>query len=92
MFCTYEYRQMVKSEFFDALSTAEKQAHDYWSKLEVDFSKADAQRKQIRDQFLYAEQDLAATKGHKQALQEQLLEVNELQERSFRWKIINPTF
>ncbi|KAL6577101.1 hypothetical protein OROMI_011377 [Orobanche minor] len=34
---------MVKSEFFDALSSAEKQAHDYQSKFEAlneDFSKA----------------------------------------------------
>lgn len=33
----------MKSEFFDALSSAEKQAHDYQSKFEAlneDFSKA----------------------------------------------------
>ncbi|KZV48188.1 hypothetical protein F511_20321 [Dorcoceras hygrometricum] len=34
MLCTYQCRQMVKSEFFDALSSAEKQARDYQSKFE----------------------------------------------------------
>ncbi|CAA0824809.1 Mitotic spindle checkpoint protein MAD1 [Striga hermonthica] len=74
MLCTYQCRQMVKSEFFDALSSAEKQAHDYQSKFEAlneDFSKADAERKKIRDKLFNAEQELAAAKGREHALQEQ---------------------
>ncbi|KAL6982255.1 hypothetical protein U1Q18_050024, partial [Sarracenia purpurea var. burkii] len=75
----------VKSEFFDALNSAEKQAHDSQSKLEAlteDFCKTETERKKLRDQFFRAEQELAATKGREQALQEQLLkEVNDSQER-----------
>ncbi|KAI8532019.1 hypothetical protein RHMOL_Rhmol11G0180400 [Rhododendron molle] len=85
MLCTYQCRQMVKSEFFDALSSAEKQAHDYKSKLEAlndDFCRAETERKKFRDQFFFVEQELAATKGREQALQEQLLkEVNDSQGR-----------
>ncbi|CAA2933888.1 mitotic spindle checkpoint MAD1 [Olea europaea subsp. europaea] len=75
MLCTYQCRQMVKSEFLDALSSAEKQARDYQSKLEAlsdDFSKAEAERKKFRDQFFNAEQELAAAKGREQMLQQQL--------------------
>nr|XP_016500350.1 PREDICTED: mitotic spindle checkpoint protein MAD1-like isoform X1 [Nicotiana tabacum] len=85
MLCTYQCRQMVKSEFFDALSSAEKQARDSQSKLETlndDYLKADAERKKFRDQFLNSEQELAAAKGREEALQDQLLkEVNASQER-----------
>ncbi|XP_009791238.1 mitotic spindle checkpoint protein MAD1 [Nicotiana tabacum] len=85
MLCTYQCRQMVKSEFFDALSSAEKQAHDSQSKLQTlnnDYLKADAERKKFRDQFLNSEQELAAAKGREEALQDQLLkEVNASQER-----------
>nr|GMD02878.1 mitotic spindle checkpoint protein MAD1 [Ipomoea batatas] len=35
MLCTYQCRQMVKSDFLDALSSAEKQAQDYQSKFEA---------------------------------------------------------
>lgn len=43
---------------------------------------AEAERKKFLDQFLYAEQELAAAKGREQAMQEQLLkEVNDSQER-----------
>ncbi|XP_041010924.1 mitotic spindle checkpoint protein MAD1 isoform X2 [Juglans microcarpa x Juglans regia] len=84
LLCTYQCRQMVKSDFFDALSCAEKQVDDYQSRskaLEENFSKV-AERKQISDRFLYSEQELAAAKGREQALQEQLLkEVNDFQER-----------
>ncbi|KAL6545686.1 hypothetical protein OROGR_009560 [Orobanche gracilis] len=75
MLCTYQCRQMVKSEFFDALSSAEKQAHDYQSKFEAlneDFSKAEAERKNFRDKFFNVEQELAAAKGREHMLQEQL--------------------
>ncbi|KAF2320297.1 hypothetical protein GH714_026891 [Hevea brasiliensis] len=75
----------VKSDFLDALSNAEKQVCDYKSKLETlneNFCKAEAERKKFRDQFLYAEQELAAAKGREQALQQQLLmEINDSQER-----------
>ncbi|KAL3843634.1 hypothetical protein ACJIZ3_001037 [Penstemon smallii] len=75
MLCTYQCRQMVKSEFFDALSSAEKQARDYQSKFEVlsdDFSKTESERKKFRAQFFNVEQELAAAKGREQMLQEQL--------------------
>ncbi|XP_071716327.1 mitotic spindle checkpoint protein MAD1 [Rutidosis leptorrhynchoides] len=85
MLCTYQCRQLVKADFMDALSSAEKQAHDYQSKLETmndDFHKSEAERMKFRDQLLYAEQELAAAKGREQALQDQLLkEVKESQER-----------
>ncbi|KAJ4952126.1 hypothetical protein NE237_028958 [Protea cynaroides] len=85
MLCTYQCRQMVKSEFLDALGSAEKQVHDYKSRLEAlndDLSKADAERKKYRDKFCYTEQELAAAKGREQALQEQLLmEVKDSHER-----------
>ncbi|KAM4126170.1 hypothetical protein ACJW30_01G369200 [Castanea mollissima] len=90
LLCTYQCRQMVKSEFLDALSSAEKQICDYQSRFETmneNFSKVEAERKKFLDQFLYAEQELAAAKGREQALQEQLLkEVNDYQER-FRKQI-----
>lgn len=42
----------------------------------------DAERKKFRDQFLYAEQELAAAKGREGVLQDQLLkEVTDSQER-----------
>lgn len=85
MLCTYQCRQMVKSEFLDALSNAEKQAHDCQLKLETlntDFSKAESERKKFRDQFVYAEQELAAARQREHSLREQLLkEVNTSQER-----------
>ncbi|OAY40060.2 hypothetical protein MANES_10G106700v8 [Manihot esculenta] len=85
MLCTYQCRQMVKSDFLDALSNAEKQVCDYQSKLEnlnENFCKVEADRNKFRDQFLYAEQELAAAKGREQALQQQFLkEINDSQER-----------
>lgn len=85
MLCTYQCRQLVKSDFLDSLSSAEKQATDYKSKFEAlnkSFQKAEAEVKKFRDQFYYAEQELAAAKGREQALQEQLLkEVNDSHER-----------
>ncbi|KAE8007886.1 hypothetical protein FH972_004445 [Carpinus fangiana] len=85
LLCTYQCRQMVKSDFFEALSSAEKQAVDCQSRLETlneNFSKVEAERKKFLDQFLYAEQELAAAKGREQALQEQLLkEMNDFQEQ-----------
>ncbi|PWA49447.1 mitotic checkpoint family protein [Artemisia annua] len=92
MLCTYQCRQLVKADFLDALSSAEKKAHDYQSKVETmdnDLRKseqlslaAEAERVKFRDQILYAEQQLAAAKGREEALQDQLLkEVNESQER-----------
>ncbi|KAJ1400411.1 Spindle assembly checkpoint component Mad1 [Sesbania bispinosa] len=85
MLCTYQCRQMVKSEFIDALSRAENQVRDYQSQLEAlndNFHKVESERKKFLDQFLYTEQELAAAKGREQALQDQLLkEVTESQER-----------
>ncbi|XP_039060342.1 mitotic spindle checkpoint protein MAD1-like isoform X1 [Hibiscus syriacus] len=85
LLCTYQCRQMVKADVLDALTNAEKQISDYQSKLEAlseSLSKAEAERKKFRDQFLYAEQELAAAKGREQMLHDQLLkEVNDSQER-----------
>ncbi|KAL6329237.1 hypothetical protein AAG906_014847 [Vitis piasezkii] len=85
MLCTYQCRQMVKAEFLESLNSAEKQVRDYQSRLEAsneNFCKAEADRKKFRDQFFYAEQELAAVKGREKALQEQLLkEVNDSQGR-----------
>ncbi|XP_073123988.1 mitotic spindle checkpoint protein MAD1 isoform X2 [Henckelia pumila] len=75
MLCTYQCRQMVKTEFFDALSSAEKQARDYQTKFEAlndDFRKTEAERKKLRDQLCNTEQELAAAKGRELMLQEQL--------------------
>lgn len=85
MLCTYQCRQMVKAEFFDALSSAEKQARECQSKLDAlneDFCKAETERKRFRDKLLSAEQELAAAKRREQALQEQLMKgVNSSEER-----------
>lgn len=85
MLCTYQCRQMVKAEFFDALSSAEKQAHECQSKLDAlneDFRRAETERKRFRDKLLSAEQELAAAKQREQALQEQLMkEVNSSEDR-----------
>ncbi|KAH1200521.1 Mitotic spindle checkpoint protein MAD1 [Glycine max] len=85
MLCTYQCRQMVKSDFIDALSKAENQARHYQSKfetLEPHFRKVESERKKFQDQFLYAQQELAAAKGREQALQDQLLkEATQSQER-----------
>nr|XP_043624000.1 mitotic spindle checkpoint protein MAD1 [Erigeron canadensis] len=85
MLCTYQCRQMVKADFLDALSSAEKKSQDYESKfvtMNDDLRKSEAERMKFRDQILYAEQELAAAKGRERALQDQLLkEVNESQER-----------
>ncbi|XP_011028407.1 PREDICTED: mitotic spindle checkpoint protein MAD1 isoform X3 [Populus euphratica] len=84
LLCTYQCRQMVKSDFIDALSSAGKQARDYQSKLEginENFTKSEDEKK-FRDKLLQAEQELAAAKGREQALQNQLAkEVNDNQER-----------
>ncbi|CAN6543370.1 unnamed protein product [Malus baccata var. baccata] len=85
LLCTYQCRQMVKSDFIDALSNAEKQASDYQSKLAAlndNFCKVESEKKKYLDQFLYAEQELAAAKAREQDLQEQLLkEVHDSHER-----------
>ncbi|XP_022155151.1 mitotic spindle checkpoint protein MAD1 isoform X2 [Momordica charantia] len=81
MLCTYQCRQMVKSDFLDALSNAEKQVHDYELKLGTvneNLSKSEVERKKYLDQLLYTEQELAASRGREKVLQEQLIkEVND---------------
>lgn len=58
---------------------------DYQLKVQTlnhNLLKAEMEGKKYRDQFLYAEQELAAARGHEQALQEKLLkEINDSQER-----------
>ncbi|GAB2231290.1 hypothetical protein Droror1_Dr00027580 [Drosera rotundifolia] len=76
MLCTYQCRQMVKSEFLDALSNKEKLCSEYETKLQVlnaNFCKAESERKKYRQQFLNAEQELAAAKGREKSLQDQLM-------------------
>ncbi|CAK9326854.1 unnamed protein product [Citrullus colocynthis] len=85
MLCTYQCRQMVKSDFLDALSNAEKQVHDYELKLGVlneNLSKVESERKKFLDRLLYTEQELAAARGREKVLQEQLIkEINGSGER-----------
>ncbi|KAJ6327868.1 hypothetical protein OIU78_014682 [Salix suchowensis] len=85
LLCTYQCRQLVKSDFIDALSSAEKQVQDYQSKVQEineNFTKSEGERKTFRDKLLQTEQQLAAAKGREHALQQQLLkEVNDNQER-----------
>ncbi|XP_020598023.1 mitotic spindle checkpoint protein MAD1 [Phalaenopsis equestris] len=83
--CTYHCRQMVKSEFMAALSTAEKQILEYKSRLEAlknDLCNCEQERQKYRDNFYSAKQELQASKGRENALQEQLLkEITDYQER-----------
>ncbi|XP_031473659.1 mitotic spindle checkpoint protein MAD1 [Nymphaea colorata] len=85
MLCTYQCRQMVKSEFIDALNTAEKKVNDLQSSLELlnqQLCGKEAESNKFQSQLRFAEQELSAAKGHEQALQEQLTkEVNESLER-----------
>ncbi|KAL8172278.1 hypothetical protein V2J09_024082 [Rumex salicifolius] len=85
MLCTYQCRQMVKSEFLDTLSSTEKLVSDYQNKLETtndNLHKAESEGRKYHDELLYAEQELAASRGREQALQEQLLkEINDSKER-----------
>ncbi|ONK59456.1 uncharacterized protein A4U43_C08F6610 [Asparagus officinalis] len=83
--CTHQCRQMVKSEFMVAFSTAEKQVAEYQSKVEAlsnELRKSEEERINYRDHLRSVEQELEAAKGRELALQEQLLkEVTESQER-----------
>ncbi|MCL7038767.1 hypothetical protein MKW94_025336 [Papaver nudicaule] len=85
MLCTYQCRQMVKSEFLDNLGSAEKKVRDYQTKLEAmndALCKTEAERKKFKEQFCYVEQELAAAQGREKALREQLMkEVTDSQER-----------
>lgn len=90
MLCTYQCRQMVKSEFFDALSSAEKQAHEYQSKFEglnEDFEKSESERKKFRDKFFNIEQELAAARGREHILQEQLRKEVDFSQEQLRKQI-----
>ncbi|KAK9669712.1 hypothetical protein RND81_13G149500 [Saponaria officinalis] len=81
MLCTYQCRQMVKAEVLDNYASMEKSVADYRSEVENlndRLLKAEAEGKKYRDQFLYAEQELAAARGREQALQERVLkEIND---------------
>lgn len=85
LLCTYQCRQMVKAELLDNFADMEKSVTEYQSKLETlneNLVKAEAEGKTYRDQFLYAEQELAAARGREQSLQEKLLkEIKESEER-----------
>ncbi|KNA26064.1 hypothetical protein SOVF_000720 [Spinacia oleracea] len=85
LLCTYQCRQMVKAELLDNYASMEKSAIENQSEIEElneNLLKAEAEGKKYRDQFLYAEQELAAARGREQSLQEKLLkEIKESQER-----------
>ncbi|CAA6663931.1 unnamed protein product [Spirodela intermedia] len=85
MVCSYQCRQMVKTEVMDALNIAEKQAIDYRSRvetLEQNLTRSEEERNRFKNQLCFVEQELAASKGRENALQQQLLkEVADSQER-----------
>ncbi|KAJ6798424.1 mitotic spindle checkpoint protein MAD1 [Iris pallida] len=85
MFCTYNCRQMVKSDFLVALSTAEREAVEYRSRAETlshELQKSEDERKNCREHLHHVEQELEASKGREHSLQERLLkEVTDSQER-----------
>ncbi|KAG0503208.1 hypothetical protein HPP92_003280 [Vanilla planifolia] len=85
MVCSYQCRQMVKSEFILALNTAEKKVLEYQARLEAQSNhlcRSEEERKRLQDRLCSVEQELQASKGREHALQEQLLkEINEYQER-----------
>ncbi|KMZ64782.1 hypothetical protein ZOSMA_34G00600 [Zostera marina] len=75
MVCTYHCRQMVKSEFMDALGSAEKEVSDCQSKLKTMSQHLDtkSEKEKFRQRILALEQELAASKGRENSLQERLL-------------------
>ncbi|KAJ6416260.1 MITOTIC SPINDLE ASSEMBLY CHECKPOINT PROTEIN MAD1 MITOTIC ARREST DEFICIENT-LIKE PROTEIN 1 [Salix viminalis] len=50
--CTYQCRQLVKSDFIDALSSAEKQVQDYQSKTEQQLAAAKGREHALQQQLL----------------------------------------
>ncbi|KMT07895.1 hypothetical protein BVRB_6g145910 [Beta vulgaris subsp. vulgaris] len=85
LLCTYQCRQMVKAELLDNYASMENSVTEYQSRLETlneNLLKAESDGKRYRDQFLYAEQELAAARGREEALQGKILkEVKEYQEQ-----------
>uniref|UniRef100_A0A803N9K7 Mitotic spindle checkpoint protein MAD1 n=1 Tax=Chenopodium quinoa TaxID=63459 RepID=A0A803N9K7_CHEQI len=85
LLCTYQCRQMVKAELLDNYASMEKTIAENQSKLATlneNLLTAEEEGKKYRDQFLYAEQELAAARGREQSLQDKLLkEIKESQER-----------
>ncbi|PKA65043.1 hypothetical protein AXF42_Ash019055 [Apostasia shenzhenica] len=83
--CSYQCRQMVKSEFVIAMNTAEKKVVEYESKLETltnELNKSEQECERFRQSLLFLEQQFQASKGRQNALQEQLLkESSDFQER-----------
>ncbi|KAH9603871.1 hypothetical protein KSS87_013559 [Heliosperma pusillum] len=83
LLCTYQCRQMVKSELLDKFANMENSVTGYQSEVKTlsdRLSRAEAEGKKYRDQFLYAEQELAAGRGREQALQDRVLkEINDSQ-------------
>ncbi|XP_074302735.1 mitotic spindle checkpoint protein MAD1-like [Silene latifolia] len=83
LLCTYQCCQMVKSELLDKFANMEKSVTEYQSEVKTlsdRLLKAETEGKKYRDQFLYAEQELAAARGREQALQDRVLkEINDSQ-------------
>ncbi|KAJ4846920.1 hypothetical protein Tsubulata_010318 [Turnera subulata] len=83
--CTYQCRQMVKSDFMEALSSAEKRVKDYEAEVEAlnkQARKAEEESSKYRDALMKVEQELAASKGREQSLHQHLLkEINDSQQR-----------
>ncbi|KAK7292518.1 hypothetical protein RIF29_08300 [Crotalaria pallida] len=76
LLCTYQCRQMVKSEFIDALSSAENEVKEYRSKMEAlesNLHKVESDNKRGVDELMYTQQELAAAKARQHSLQQQLL-------------------
>ncbi|PPR97804.1 hypothetical protein GOBAR_AA22862 [Gossypium barbadense] len=84
LLCTYQCRQMAYRVPMRGKRKTYEVAilHDTLFYTDIIVIFAEVERKKFRDQFLYAEQELAAAKGREQMLHDQLLkEVNDSQER-----------
>ncbi|KAJ4810842.1 Mitotic spindle checkpoint protein MAD1 [Rhynchospora pubera] len=85
LMCTYHCRQMVKSEFFVALDTAEKENAEYKARLAAlneQLYKIEEEREKYRDEASFLQQELAASKARENSLQERFLkEVDNSEER-----------
>ncbi|GLJ05987.1 hypothetical protein SUGI_0029980 [Cryptomeria japonica] len=84
MLCTYQCRQMVKSEVLEDLGMREKEVVDLQSRvesLEEDNSNKDLQKTKLEGRIQQMEQELAAANAREKAVQEQFSkELKEFQE------------
>eukprot|EP01018_Ginkgo_biloba_P009534 Gb_26246 [translate_table: standard] len=84
MLCTYQCRQMVKSEVLETLGIREKQVMELQSEvksLQEDNNNQEIQKKKLEARVQVMEQELAAANGREKAVQEQFAkEVKQFQE------------